>query len=155
MFNKAVTDFLTPFLTKGKVVLEYGSGESTKEISGMVETLLSIEHNAEWFKEINKGLPNNCILLFVPSTGFAKGTDGTYEEFKKYIEAPKDYGTFDVILIDGRARVGCAEYAKNLADKDTHIFIDDYNREEYHEAEKYLTLIDRVDNMAHFKLKDV
>lgn len=151
MYNKAVRKFLFPFLTKDKTVLEYGSGQSSIEIAKMVKSLVTLEHTQYWSEKIFPQLPLNASMIYCPHVNLVKGTDGTYEGFKNYIEAPK--GKFDVIMIDGRARVGCAKYAKNLADENTDIFIDDYDRKEYHEAEKYLTLIDRVDNMAHFKLK--
>ena len=40
-----------------------------------------------------------------------KWTDGTYEQFADYVEKPVQYGstTFDLIIVDGRARVAAAE----------------------------------------------
>ena len=116
----------------------------------MVKSLLTIEHQRYWFDKIKPKLPDNTIMLLVFSTNFRGGT-GTYEQFKDYIETPKDI--YDVIIIDGRARVGCAEYCKNIANENTVIFVHDYQREEYKEIENYLQLIEVVDVMAKFKLK--
>lgn len=153
MFSEAEEKFILPFLKEDVSVLEYGCGESTIEIGKLVDSLISIEHTKEWHEQIKQKILANTILFLKFPDGLEKGTDGTYKQFKEYIECPEVYKPFDVIIIDGRARVGCAKFAKNLATKDTDIFIHDYNREEYKEAEKYLTLINCVENMAHFKIK--
>ena len=140
-----------PYLTKGAKVLEYGSGKSSIEIAGMVKSLLTIEHQRHWFEKIKPKLPDNAIMLLVFSTNFRGGTDGSYEQFKDYIEAPKDI--YDVIIIDGRARVGCAKYCKNIADNNTLIFIHDFDRKEYQPVLKYLQLIEQKGTLAKFKLK--
>lgn len=116
--------------------------------------------------------------------------DGTYSDFESYIELPLILSKvragiikanregnqsaiklltshishlthgFDVILIDGRARVGCASVCHLLGHKDTLVFIHDFNhpvekwrRPEYYEAEKYLERIDGVFTMWKFKIK--
>ena len=76
-----------------------------------------------------------------------------YDEFKDYIESPIEYGPFDIILIDGRARVSCSSICKLLSHENTIIFIHDFHRPEYQEALKYLELIDSVKTMSKFKLK--
>ena len=73
--------------------------------------------------------------------------------FKDYIESPIEYGPFDIILIDGRARVSCSSICKLLSHENTIIFIHDFHRPEYQEALKYLELIDSVKTMSKFKLK--
>ena len=151
MFSENESDLINPYLTKGAKVLEYGSGNSSLEIANIVKSLLTIEHDATWYNIVKRALPLNASIIFKPPTSLKWGTDGTYEQFKEYIESPK--GIFDVIIIDGRARVGCAEYCKNIANENTVIFVHDYQREEYKEIENYLQLIEVVDVMAKFKLK--
>lgn len=152
MYSLAEYNLIEPYLTKKVKVLEYGSGESSIEIAKMVNTLLTIEHNRDWMDKIKPQLPDNALMLFAPPTCLEWGTDGTYEQFKEYIEAPEDYGVFDVIIIDGRARIGCAEYCKHVSHKNTTIFVHDYNRLEYKEIETHLILIKRVGSMAQFKI---
>ncbi len=132
-------------------MLEYGSGFSSIQIAEMVKTLLTIEHQRQWHDTVKANLPSNGKIIFEPPTCLDWGTDGTYDQFKRYIEIPK--GIFDVIIIDGRARVGCAKYCKNIANENTIIFVHDYDRDEYKEIENYLELIEVVETMAKFKLK--
>jgi hypothetical protein len=151
MYSKREAKLIEPYLTSGASVLEYGSGESTFEVAAKVKLLITVEHQLEWFNKIKAKLPKNTVILFEPPTCLKWGTDGTYEQFKNYIEAPK--GIFNVIIIDGRARVGCAKYCKNVANENTIIFVHDYQREEYKEIETHLQLIEVVETMAKFKLK--
>ncbi len=151
MYGRKESKLIEPYLTKGARVLEYGSGASTKEVADKVGILVTIEHNRDWFDKVKENLPDNTKIYFKPPTGLKWGTDGTYEQFKDYIESPK--GLFDVIIIDGRARVGCAKYCKNIANKNTIIFVHDYQRKEYKEIETHLQLIEVVETMAKFKLK--
>lgn len=148
--------FFLSHLTNTQKVLEYGSGESTFEIAKKVKELISIEHDRKWYNKTVLNIPSNCKLilnepnLFYPSTGPAH--DGTFEEFKDYIHSPLPLAPFDVIFIDGRARVACAEISQLLGHSETIVFIHDFDRVEYNEVLKYLTLLERVDNMAKFKI---
>ena len=150
MFSENESDLIMPYLTKGAKVLEYGSGNSSLEIANIVKSLLTIEHEATWYNIVKRALPSNANIIFKPPTCLTWGTDGTYEQFKEYIESPYQYKYFDVIIIDGRARVGCAKYCKNVANKNTVIFVHDYQRPEYKEIEKHLQLIEVVETMAKF-----
>lgn len=152
--TKNEEEFLKKEINNQSKVLEYGSGESTKELASICKTIVSIEHQEDWYNKIISILPNNCkLLLKKPNSPEQWPDDGTYEQFKDYVDEPLKYGTFDVIIIDGRARVACASICNKLGHKDTIVFIHDYFRKEYHIAEKYLTLVDRVETMAKFKIK--
>lgn len=134
--------------------LEYGCGSSTGEIAERVYSLLSIEHQEHWFNNINKNLKSNSRLtLAKPNLPYREGGHcGTYEEFETYINAPIDYGPFDVILIDGRARVECAKICHKMATPDTLIFVHDFERAEYQVIRQILTFIDSFKTMVLFKL---
>jgi hypothetical protein len=136
-------------------VLEYGSGASTIKIAEKCKSILSIEHQKNWYDSNINNLPENCeLLLREPDLPYTEGGHcGTYDEFKSYIEVPISKGPFDVIFIDGRARVCCASICNKMSHDDTIIFIHDFHREEYQEALNYLELIEQVDTMAKFKLK--
>lgn len=148
-------------------VLEYGSGLSTLAIGALVNKLVSVENNEEWFNKVHPTVKHNTTLLFAPANREPSPAydDGTYEDFKSYVEAPLLYldkvpKPFDVIFIDGRARVACASVCAQLGHKDTLVFIHDFNhpeekwrRPEYFEAEKYLERIEGVFTMWKFKIK--
>lgn len=136
-------------------VLEYGSGESTLQIAKRVKELISIEHQKHWYDKLISKIPENCILLLhEPDLPYIEGgEDGLYQEFESYVNAPIAYAPFDVILIDGRARVSCASLAKQLGHKNTIVFIHDFHRPEYKNALNYLEVIDSEGSMFMFKIK--
>jgi len=144
-------------INKNKKVLEYGSGQSTIEIAHNCGNIVSIEHQENWYNKNLSLIPNNCeIILKKPNLPYVEGGHcGTYEEFKDYIEAPLSKGPFDVIFIDGRARVACASICKKLAHKDTIVFVHDFERPEYQVVLNYLDLVKVVEKMAKFKIKNI
>lgn len=173
-------NFFLSHLKKDMRVLEWGAGSSTLAIASLVRELVSIEHNEKWYKEIKAKIPENVKLFFVPPNSEPKPEydDGTYEDFKNYIEAPIMLNNvlaaqpltsnlelltspkFDLIFIDGRARVACAEVCRQISHANTLVFIHDFNhpvekwrRPEYYEAEKYLERIEGVFTMWKFKIK--
>lgn len=143
-------------LSPTKKVLEYGSGESTIEIANKCEYIVSVEHQKQWYDILCNKKPENCELLFYPpNLPYIEGSHcGTYEEFKDYIESPIKYGPYDIILIDGRARVSCSSICYKLTNENGVIFIHDFHRQEYQDCLNYLTMIDIVGTMAKFKLKN-
>ena len=153
--QKNEEEFFFNEINKNSKVLEYGSGISTTEIANKCKTILSVEHQENWYNKMKNEIPNNCELIFKsPDLPYIEGGHcGTYEEFKSYIEAPINNGPFDVILIDGIARVSCASICHKISHENTIVFIHDYHREEYQEALNYLELINQVGTMAKFKVK--
>jgi hypothetical protein len=152
--TSAESAFFFADIDKNKKVLEYGSGQSTIEISEKCKEIISIEHQEEWYNKNISKKPSNCeIILRKPSLPYIEGFhDGTYDEFKDYIEVSLSRAPYDIILIDGRARVGCASICKLLGNKQTIVFIHDFERPEYQEALKFLELIGIVEKMAKFKI---
>jgi hypothetical protein len=153
--DKDEEEFFFKEITKNSKVLEYGSGISTIEIANKCKSIVSIEHQKLWYDKNINIIPKNCeLILKEPDLPYVEGFHcGTYNEFKSYIEAPFDKGLFDVILIDGRARMSCASICHKISHDNTVIFIHDFHREEYQEALNYLELIDQVYTMAKFKVK--
>lgn len=163
--NQEEEDFLLSRLKPEHKVLEFGSGSSTIEIAKHVKHICSIEHHSEWFERVMQQLPPNAHLCWVPQNSEPEpGHDGTKKNFNDYvqksIELCDKYGPFDVIFIDGRARVACAEICEKIGHKDTLVFIHDYNhpnpqylRDEYFEAEQWLERVDGEFTMWLFKIK--
>lgn len=166
--NQEEKAFFLSHLKPHMRVLEWGSGGSTLVIAPMVKRLISIEHHEGWFQKMKPLVPVNVRLFFVPpdQEPGPEYDDGTLNDFAEYVNSPlnylrlHEYPPFDVIFIDGRARVACASVCKLLGHKDTLVFIHDYNhpeekwrRPEYYEAEKYLERIDGVFTMWKFKIK--
>lgn len=124
-------------------VFEYGSGASTAWLAHRAAHVVSVEHDAGWYEIVSDRVRQlgNVDLKFVPADaefdtdyGSTKaGFEGS--SFKSYagvINLAK--GPFDLIVVDGRARVACVKEAfKHLAD-DGLIVFDNSNRKEYRSA---------------------
>ena len=153
--STAEQNFLLSHISKNKNVLEYGSGESTIELANICKNIVSVEHQKSWYDQLTPQLPSNCTIILKEPNGYdpETGHDGTYEQFYEYVRCPLSYGNFDIILIDGRARMACASICNMMGHKDTLIFIHDFHRAEYQECLEFFDLIEVVDGMAKFKMK--
>lgn len=152
--NKEEQIFFLSHINNTHNILEYGSGESTLEIAKICKSIVSVEHQSIWYNKLINFIPYNCKLLLYPPDKLYKegGHCGTYEEFKTYINSPIEYGPYDIILIDGRARVECAKICKILSKPNSLIFVHDFDRKEYQEIKNILNFVDQVHTMAKFKL---
>ena len=153
--TEAESGLIFSYLIPTALVLEYGAGGSTKLIASKCKSITSIEHQPSWYEAVLETLPENAsLLLRVPDLPYKEGKeDGSYEQFKSYIEAPLG-STFDIVIIDGRARVACASICHFLCKSDGLVFIHDFERTEYQAALEYLDLISRVGKMALLKVKN-
>lgn len=99
-----------------KRVFEYGSGYSTLFWAARAKEVTSIEHHSGWHEKISKLAPSNARLILAPITQKADEyhpTPETRNQFSEYAGAIKDFGIFDVIVVDGyaksRVRYQCAQ----------------------------------------------
>jgi precorrin-6B methylase 2 len=152
--------FFKNYLKNNQRVLEWGCGSSTISISKLVKEVHSIEHNKDWYNKINPTTSNTNISLYLcePDNEYVEGGHcGTFQQFETYIKKPLELGNFDLIFIDGRARIECAKICKDISHEDTLIFIHDYRGryevENYKEIENYLTFISEINNLALFNIK--
>lgn len=154
-------EFLKTNLNKNQKVLEWGCGSSTIDISSIVNKVYSIEHNREWFNKIKKEISENVhLFLCEPDNEYIEGGHcGTFEQFESYVTKPIEFGPYDLILIDGRARIECSKVCNKISNNNTKIFIHDYRgryySENYKEIEDYLVFISEVENLALFVPKDL
>ncbi len=153
--------FLLSYIDNTKNMLEYGSGNSTLLLENLTKTLVSVEHDLQWYNYVSNNI-KHAKLIYHPPNNYNPPSDGTYEEFREYIESPLPYAPFDIILIDGRARYSCANFAyKYLSHKDTLFFIHDFYldtdrlkfeyREEYIKVLEFLNIINYKDTLFLFK----
>ena len=134
-------------------VLEWGSGGSTMMFSQFASTWTSIENDKNWGKAVKDSIIKNHIKNVeihvqpenLPWKSSVDG-DGTFKQFSDYVMLPKHFENkkqFDIIIIDGRARVPCAiEVIKqNLLFSHGVVIIHDWNRDMYHKVLKYYTIV--------------
>ncbi|MEO1585436.1 MAG: class I SAM-dependent methyltransferase [Planctomycetota bacterium] len=126
-------------LFAGCRVLEWGSGGSTVWLADRLPAgahLTSVEHHAEWFAKVGERLgerPNVTRVLAEPTGEL--GRNATIDEedathLAGYVGAA-DGQTFDVILVDGVARVACMERARELLNPGGVVFLHDAQRDWY------------------------
>jgi len=134
-------------LRKNSSVLEWGCGGSTSFFSRYVANWVCVEHVPKWGKTVQQQLNNQTnrsrvtVNVVEPNNPNFDNSypailfnDGTYQEFRDYIEFPKSLKTrFDVIIDDGRARVPVAlsVLRNNLLKKNGVLIIHDWERQHY------------------------
>ncbi|HYL98810.1 MAG TPA: SAM-dependent methyltransferase [Blastocatellia bacterium] len=87
-----------------KRVFEYSSGHSTLFWASRAKQVVSVEHNPVWFENISKLVPQNAQVILSPITPKEGETDPTLEtreQLERYAESIRDFGIFDIIVIDG------------------------------------------------------
>jgi glycosyltransferase involved in cell wall biosynthesis len=133
MMESTSVKLLCDFMSADKDVLEWGSGGSTNFFSQFVKHWDTIEHDAVWASKIKQQALKGVDYHSVPTNWKASTPrDGNYDEFKEYVEFPKTLNKqWDVILIDGRSRVACAESVlrNHLLKKDGIVVVHDWERD--------------------------
>jgi len=128
-------------------VLEWGCGGSTVYFSRFVKKWRCIEHVPGWGTKILGYLQTQphrdrvSVVTVEPSEFYdasipaGSNNDGTYKQFREYIEYPASLGEkFGLIIDDGRARVDAAESAlrNKLLEDNGLLIIHDWERIPYH-----------------------
>lgn len=139
LIGQAHRERILKFITPNCHVLEWGSGGSTLWFADRLPagaTLTSIEHDTAWHENTQRriGKRQNVQLLLCPPSG-SLGRNATIDEedpthLHKYIHAV-DGRKFDVILVDGVARVACMEHAREILSPGGVIFLHDAHRPWY------------------------
>jgi len=165
--DKEEQKFLLSYIKPTHKMLEWGSGNSTVYLQDKVNFLVSVEHHEGWWSEIAEKITNENVhyMLCPPDNPNwekqytridgttlqinEKGDDGGFEDFTKYVTAPIAHAAekkFDIIFIDGRARVACAFASLFYLKKRGKIFIHDFGEEATHPELPYRTYYDSVLN---------
>ena len=123
-------DLIRENLRSTDKMLEWGRGGSTLEYSKYVADYYSIEHDKVWYDRVMALKKDNVHYYLIPMSKEWHGeSDGSYEQFKDYVDFPKTLGIkFDVVLVDGRCREGCLKSLLSFIDRDTKVFVHDRKR---------------------------
>lgn len=125
--------------------LEWGSGASTVWLARRCASVVAIEHDAPWAEVVRGLVPEGSsvdlrLVEAPPATGAAGEVRSakpgwTDRDFRAYVDMVNQVGgTFDVIVIDGRARQACLVAAlPHLADDGILVF-DNVDRRRYRDA---------------------
>lgn len=135
-------------------VYEFGAGASTIWLAKRSRSVDSVEHDAPFAQSMDSmfGAYPNITLRVVEPTAVAHSTKARSNR-KGYTESSFDHyvssidqveGTFDLIVIDGRARVSCLARSVSRLSPGGIILFDNSNRLEYREAINSCGLQERV-----------
>jgi predicted O-methyltransferase YrrM len=120
-------------------VFEYGAGASTAWLARRAETVTSVEHDPGFAEFLAPLLPPEGVdLRLVPAVQQAeprtpsnrRGHAGL--DFTDYVATiVQAEGAFDLVVVDGRARVACVRAALPRLSPDGVVLLDNANRDEY------------------------
>ena len=109
--------FTHPFLTwldgqdlKDKLVLEFGSGRSTRWWRKRCSWVTSIEANAEWSEKVYAecgDLLNGLIIC-------KEINEGDQSRVEEYVNAGDPFGPYDIVVVDGILRNECLQKALSM-----------------------------------------
>jgi predicted O-methyltransferase YrrM len=127
-------------------VFEYGSGASTVWLARRAREVISVEHDAPWHAVVASRLAShdNARLVFVPADSERHADAERYgsekagwqgRTFFEYAHAIYRFGgSFDLIVVDGRARGACLEVALGHLAPDGILVFDNSGRKRYRQA---------------------
>ncbi len=137
-------------INKDMIVFEYGSGGSTLFFAERVKKIFSVEHNRNFYEYLSKIIRENKfnnITYILKEPEISKNPENEFFKssfspefkglsFEKYVKIIEDFpdNYFDLILIDGRARVACMKYAVKKLKKKGIIILDNSERKRYKEG---------------------
>jgi hypothetical protein len=120
--------FLARRVRREQAVFEYGSGASTLWWAGRVRRLVTCEHDPAWADALAARLPGNVELVRRP-----------LEAGGAYARAVAAYPcAFDIVVVDGRDRVRCAQAAPEGLASGGVIVWDDTERDQYRPGIEWL-----------------
>ena len=160
MMDPLEVELINESLDLDKIMLEWGSGNSTLYFSNFVSELHTVEHSREWYELTSRRIKrcniNNVIYNYVPSdvqnipkqNKKEPGYEGMPPEyFRTYIDTIEKYdkSTFAAILVDGRCRLYCAIKALPYLKEGGCLYIHDFfHRKYYHKVFGFYNIVDAV-----------
>ncbi|RYY20032.1 MAG: hypothetical protein EOO04_20820 [Chitinophagaceae bacterium] len=139
-------------LTANMKVFEYGSGGSTLFWAARTKFVVSVEHDKSWYLTLTEELQkrrienvNYLLIEPIPDNAFSekspanphdyisdnaqyKGTN--FEAYVKKIDEFEDH-SFDIIIVDGRARTSCMLHAMKKIKPSGYLILDNSERDYY------------------------
>lgn len=162
--------FLIDNFEKANSYLEFGAGGSTflALLHSNIQNIISVESDFDWIEHLREwkiiqDAENKRLTFFHVNIGKTKEwgypvEDSNQEKFLIYsskVFQKEDSGSYDLVFIDGRFRVACMLQTILNCKTDTKIIMHDFNdRPEYHVFLKYVNIVDTIDTMALFKIKE-
>jgi hypothetical protein len=141
---RAVGERLPP----GAQVFEYGSGSSTLWLAAQGAIVTSVEHHKGWHDTVAASMPPTVTLLLRQpglAGSISSGTEtGAFDEYVGVITTFPD-DSFELVVVDGRARVDCGLRAMVKVAPGGMLLLDDSNRRRYRPLRDALSAWVRAD----------
>ncbi|HLF20182.1 MAG TPA: class I SAM-dependent methyltransferase [Bacteroidota bacterium] len=120
--------FLGERLPARAALFEFGSGNSTLYFARNIRSVVSVEHDREWFERIRLQLPRNAEIVYAEISSNGAYSRAAADSKKKY----------DIIFVDGRDRVNCIRNSFRSLKSDGVVVLDDAERLEYRDGITFL-----------------
>lgn len=145
--------WLDRILTTEMSVFEWGSGGSTLYFAKRCGVLVSVEHDPVWFEKVAsklEGLTNLTYKLIEPHRGPGyRSSDNLYKglSFEKYCKYILNFpdNSFDLVVVDGRARNNCIKPALSKIKQEGFLMLDNSERKIYESGIKVIKEWKRAD----------
>jgi hypothetical protein len=128
-FTYSALHFLFSRDVTGLRIFEYGSGCSTAWWAANARSVVSVEHDADWFHKLHPTVPSNVTYLYRELEH-----DGEYAR-----QIIHHANSVDIVVIDGRDRVNCAKNCVGRLSPQSVVIWDNSDRTKYEEG--YAALI--------------
>ncbi|MEM7381551.1 MAG: FkbM family methyltransferase [Bacteroidota bacterium] len=128
-FTYSFISFLSPRMKANFRIFEFGSGNSTLWLSSFGCDVVTVEHDAKWYKILEpkfSKMPNVSSSLENLETKAYSRSILAYEE------------AFDIVIIDGRDRIECCKNSLQALKSDGVVIWDNSDRTEYAEGYEIL-----------------
>lgn len=157
-------EWLRASYADARVILEYGSGGSTAMAAEMPgKRVFSVESDGDWTQSMRAWFAAHppvaeLHLLHVdvgPTLRWGKPRDNrAADRFLRYpldVWNHPDFAPPDLVLIDGRFRLGCLLACAFRTERPVTVLFDDYeNRPQYRVAETFAEKVETRGRMARF-----
>lgn len=152
-------EYLSRLLRPTDRVFEWGSGGSTLYLTGRVREVVTVEHDREWLEKVQAKIsqlgstnwtgsleePSNRQASSSPDyslwSDYASNDDryrnNSFEQYARRIEIFPE-ASFDLVLVDGRARPACIHHALSRVVPGGTLMLDNAERDYYGPAQQVL-----------------
>lgn len=159
---KDETVYLTQIYKKARVILEYGSGGSTRLAAATPgKFIMSVESDLAWVRQLRRDLVGEASPVILQHVDIGPVgpwgrplSDDMWRGYHRYPNSVWDQSWFrqpDVVLIDGRFRTACLATVMMRTLSPVRVLFDDYGvRERYRLVEKIIKPSKIIGRMAEF-----
>lgn len=152
-------DWLERVVRREWRVAEFGSGASTLYWARRVSEVVSVEHHRGWYTRLTEvlredGYANVRSILAEPSAVIGPITrylsqkkgyeDRCFEAYARALDTEPE-ASFDLVFVDGRARVACCEAAISKVRPGGYLVLDNAERDRYRELHDRFAHLRRID----------